>query len=145
MLFLTPWFWMFAAVAVPLYWLCPRRLKLYWLLAASAVFQYYFAGPAGMAPIIALATITYVAGRVLAAPSKRWLFAPAWMAVVGALVFYKYQGFLIGNGAVLLSTVHLQVPAWMASWQQPAIPLGISFFTFEFVHYLYEVHVHGRA
>ena len=144
MLFLAPWFWVFAAVAVPVFWLCPRPLKVYWLLAASAVFQYHFAGSAGMVPIIALATITFLVARAVGDGSRGWLFTPAWMVVVGALVFFKYQGFLIGNAAVMLSALHVQVPPWMAAWKTPAIPLGISFFTFEFVHYLYEVRVNGR-
>ena len=39
MLFLEPWFWIFAGIALPAYWVCPQRLKVYWLLAASAVFH----------------------------------------------------------------------------------------------------------
>jgi alginate O-acetyltransferase complex protein AlgI len=145
MLFLAPWFWIFAAVAVPVYWLVPRGLKVYWLLAASAVFHYHFAGPAGMAPIIALGTMTFLVALALGGAARGWLFPPAWMTVVGALAFYKYQGFLIGNGSALLAAVRVPPPGWLTDWRTPAIPLGISFFAFEFVHYLYEIRVKGRA
>jgi hypothetical protein len=36
MLFLETWFWIFAGIALPAYWVCPQRLKVYWLLAATA-------------------------------------------------------------------------------------------------------------
>ena len=145
MLFLAIWFWVFAAVAVPVYWLCPQRFKLYWLLAASAVFHYHFAGPAGMAPIIVLATVTYFVAQAVSGESGRWLFHAMWMVLVAALAFYKYQGFVLGNGVAALSAVHVSLPPWLTNWRQPAAPLGISFFTFEFVHYLYEVRVKKRA
>src|SRR4051812_49230701 len=120
MLFLENWFWRFAAVAVPLYWLCPRPLKLYWLLLASAVFQYHFAGPAGMAPILVLALLTYVAALV-PWPSRRPSLATVVVLVlVGALAFYKYSEFILrtANGLAVVP-----MPAWATAWKSPAIPL----------------------
>ena len=136
MLFLEIWFWVFAALAVPVYWLCPRVLKLPWLLAASAVFQYHFAGSAGMTPILVLGALTWAAPLV---PWRRRGPSPIGataVVVVGALVFYKYAEFF-------LRTAHDAglAPATALAWKAPAMPLGISFFTFEFLHYLYEVHL----
>jgi len=144
MLFLEPWFWSFAAVAVPVYWLCPRRLKLYWLLGASAVFHYHFAGPAGMTPIICLAIVTFFVALAVSAGRAVWLFAAMCSTLVGALAFYKYGTFVAQNVTTALAAVRVSPPAWLVSWRQPAAPLGISFFTFEFVHYLYEVRVKRR-
>jgi alginate O-acetyltransferase complex protein AlgI len=144
MLFLELWFWIFAAAAIPLYWLCPRRLKLYWVLAASAVFHYHFAGPAGMTPVIGLGILTFFAAIATTDGRRRWLFHGMWMALVGALVFYKYGEFLLGALAGGLAAAHLSLPPALTMWRHPAIPLGISFFTFEFVHYLYEVRVKGH-
>jgi alginate O-acetyltransferase complex protein AlgI len=144
MLFLEAWFWIFVAVVIPLTWLCPRPLKLYALLAGSALFQYHFAGPGGMAPIVALGVLTYVAGlgpRRVCGPS---LATVVGFALVGALAFYKYSGFLLRGGSSLIERVAGAPPPWMPAWRSPAIPLGISFFTFEFLHYLYEVRVRGR-
>jgi alginate O-acetyltransferase complex protein AlgI len=144
MLFLELWFWIFAAAAIPVYWICPRPLKLYWLLAASAVFHYHFAGPAGMTPIIILAILTFFAGRNVHMPSGGTIFRAMLVLIVGALVFYKYSAFFLRSFAVVLGKASLGAPGWFITWKNPAIPLGISFFTFEFVHYLYEVRVHGR-
>lgn len=146
MLFLESWFWVFAAVAIPAYWLCPQRLKLYWLLIASVVFHYHFAGPAGMAPIIVLAVLTYIMALLLSGGRvQRRGFQAICLLVAGALVFYKYSGFAVANAARALRASTGQVPAWMLDWHAPAAPLAISFFTFEFIHYLYEVRVKGRA
>jgi alginate O-acetyltransferase complex protein AlgI len=114
------------------------------LLAASAVFHYHFAGAAGMAPIIALGIFTFFAAHAVSEGRRRWLFHGTWLLLVGMLVFYKYGSFFAGNGATLIAMAKLEPPDWLATWQQPAAPLGISFFTFEFVHYLYEVRVRGR-
>jgi alginate O-acetyltransferase complex protein AlgI len=145
MLFLERWFWLFAALAIPVTWVCPRPLKVPWLLAASLMFQYHFAGPAGMTPIVGLAVLTYVVGLRTPARRGRLLFFVACATLVGALAFYKYSAFLLHLGAQVVAAAALPVPAWTATWRSPAIPLGISFFTFEFVHYLYEVHVTGRS
>jgi alginate O-acetyltransferase complex protein AlgI len=144
MLFLESWFWVFAAIAVPTYWVCPRPLKLYWLLLACVVFHYHFAGPAGMTPIICLAILTYFAGRSIGEQRGRTLFTLTIVVVVGALVFYKYSQFFLQSALALLGANAARLPAALTTWRSPAIPLGISFFTFEFVHYLYEVRVHGR-
>ena len=140
MLFLSDWFWGFSAVVVPLYLLLPRSLKLYWLLAASVIFQLHFAGGAGTLPIMLLGAVAYAAALL---PSRRGLTAAAMVVLVGGLVFYKYAGFVLDSLDAVLGAAGAAAPGWRASWQSPAIPLGISFFTFEFVHYVYEVRVHG--
>lgn len=145
MIFLDPWFWWFAAVALPGYWILPSRAKSAWLLAASLVFHWYFAGPAGMAPIVLLGVLTYGAGLTVAAPGRRGRFLATCAVLVGALAFYKYGEFALANGAELLRWTGAEVAAaGLEAWRAPAAPLAISFFTFEFVHYLYEVRVGGR-
>jgi alginate O-acetyltransferase complex protein AlgI len=99
MLFLDPWFWRFAAIAILGYWVLPRPAKLAWLIATSATFHYHFAGPAGMAPIIALGVFTYFAGLRLARDPERRLFWIAMGMLGGALGFYKYSAFLLGDAA----------------------------------------------
>lgn len=144
MLFLSDWFWAFSALVVPLYVLVPRSLKLLWVLAASLVFQYHFAGPAGMWPIVVLGVLTY--GVALVPPGRgRHLTAVSMVVLVGALVFYKYGEFFLHSVRVPLHGLGLAPADWLSGWASPAVPLGISFFTFEFVHYLYEVRVRGHA
>jgi alginate O-acetyltransferase complex protein AlgI len=131
---------LFTAAAVPVYWLCPSRVKVYWLLAASAVFQWHFAGPAGMAPILALGALTYVAALATRWPGRPSLTTITVIVLVATLAFYKYAEFLIQSARSVAGAL----PTSLLAWRSPAIPLGISFFTFEFLHYLYEVRIRGR-
>jgi alginate O-acetyltransferase complex protein AlgI len=142
MIFTTYWFVLFAGIVVPVYWLLPRpEFRLWFLGAACLVFHAHFAGPAGMAPIIVLMILTYGAGLT----RQRW----ACLAVMGlcvlTLAFYKYALFLIGAAvepwnAALAARLVTDTRAIMPG----APPLGLSFFAFEFVHYLYEVKQGGE-
>jgi alginate O-acetyltransferase complex protein AlgI len=138
MIFFSYYFALFAVTFFALYWALPwRRVRRWLLLAACVTFHAYFAGPAGVLPIIFLASGTYLAGR-----SRDRRACIGWIAVcVSALCFYKYANFLSA------SLIGLIVPdlgtqmAGLAKGVLPAAPpLAISFFTFEFVHYLIEVY-----
>src|SRR5436305_594776 len=137
MLFLTYWFVLFACVVYPVYWLVPvRAVRLAVLLTSCAVFHTHFAGPAGVLPIVVLAVLTYAAGLT----RSRGLCAVVIAACVLALVFYKYTTFL------LVEVVGSVQPHWhdyLAGYAHgllpTAPPLAISFFVFEFVHYLVDV------
>ena len=131
MIFTTYWFVFFAAIFFPVYW-CSRKswLRSWWLLAGCATFHGYFAGPAGVVPIIVLGSVTYFAAR----SQRRGLCLGAIVLCVSALVFYKYTFFLCSSllGSVwpaLRAAAVVQAGQWLPS----APPLGISFFVFEFV------------
>jgi alginate O-acetyltransferase complex protein AlgI len=137
-LFLTYWFVFFIAAVYPLYWFVPVRwVRLGVLLAACVVFHTHFAGPAGVVPIIVLGVVTYLVGLT----RVRWLCAGAITLNAGSLIYYKYTRFLCAELLVRI------VPQWHAlsatpgpRWLHPIAPLAISFFAFEFVHYLVEVY-----
>jgi alginate O-acetyltransferase complex protein AlgI len=136
-IFATYWFFAFALLVVPVYWLLwtplPRKV---WLALACVVFHYHFAGPAGVLPVICLGIATF-----LAAYSRKRAYCFLAIALnVGALSFYKYTNLLTLHALGLLN------PAWgEKAWAgartllPAAAPLAISFFAFEFVHYLYDV------
>ena len=137
MIFTSYWFLVFSLVVLPVYWVArPAWLRLGLLLVACSVFQAKFAGAAGMVPILVLCVTTYLAGL----SRRRWLIDLGMALPVLALLFYKYTHFL---SLRVLAPLH---PAWGEQLQAflhshvPATPpLGISFFAFEFVHYLYDV------
>lgn len=137
MIFTTYWFLFFAAGTLGVYWLLPWPAARLWFLAAVCVlFHGHFAGPAGVAPIAVLMVLTYFAGR-----SRRpWACIAVMILCVLALCFYKYALFLIGAlvepfDASWAATLSRGVESSMPG----APPLAVSFFTFEFVHYLYDV------
>src|SRR5882724_8263925 len=138
MIFNTYWFVLFAAAFFPIYWLLRWPLaRATWLLGACTLFHFHFAGPAGVLPIVVLGLVTYACTL----SRRRWLCGLAIALCAAALIFYKYTYFLCGDllgwwnadwGRAGAHTAHRWLPA--------APPLAISFFTFEFVHYLVEVY-----
>ena len=137
MIFLTYWFYVFAVIALTAYWLIPNKsIRLAWLLVTCAVFHTHFAGPAGVLPIVVLAVITYLIGLT----RQRWLCIAGIALCVASLLFYKYSGFLCTNVIGLVSdNAGATSLAFARRWQPTAPPLAISFFAFEFIHYLYDI------
>ena len=143
MIFTTYWFAVFAVLVFALYWCVPvPRVRLVLLTVACVVFHTHFAGPAGVVPIVLLGALTYAAGR----SERRDACLAAIVCCVLALVFYKYTHFLC---AQLLGRLHPGLGARALAAAQavsPGVPpLAISFFTFEFVHYLYDVRKGARG
>lgn len=142
MIFTTYWFLIFAFLTVTAFWVIPWAGTRLWVLAgACAIFHTHFAGPAGVIPIVVLMVITYAAGLTR---QRGWCLA-AMIACVLMLCFYKYALFLIGAAvqpwnAALATKLSTQTQALLPG----APPLGISFFVFEFVHYLFEVRRGGE-
>jgi alginate O-acetyltransferase complex protein AlgI len=142
MIFTTYWFLVFVVVAVGGFHAVPGpRWRLLWLAAACATFHIHFAGPAGVLPIIVLMIITFLAGRT----GDRKVCAWAMAVCVSALCFYKYALFLIAELVGPLSPgLSAGLDHAARALMPGAPPLGISFFTFEFVHYLFEVRRGGE-
>ena len=142
MIFTTYWYLLFALVAVPLFWAARWPwLRLGFLAVACAVFHYHFAGPAGVKPIIVLMIVTYFA----ALSRRQWACVAAMVVCVAALGFYKYALFILGE---IVAPFSHPLAAWLLVGTKHVMPgappLGISFFTFEFVHYLFEVRRGGE-
>jgi alginate O-acetyltransferase complex protein AlgI len=133
-IFATYWFLAFAAVFFPLFWLLRNaKARFGLLIGASAVFHTHYAGPAGVIPIIALGVAVYFLGL----SSKKIANTIGIIACVAVLLTYKYSVFLITS---FVSNIHAGLGAFLAEAAQktlPAVPpLAVSFFVFEFVHYL---------
>ena len=134
MIFATYWFLAFAILFFPIFWLCRRpTLRLGSILVVSAIFHTHYAGPAGVMPIVAMGVIVYIIGL----SDNRAANAVGIILCVLMLVGYKYLVFLSEN---LLGMFHpelgTKVSAAMRNSLPETPPLAISFFTFEFVHYL---------
>ena len=136
MIFLSFWFVVFALVFFPLYYLVRRpALRLIVLAIGCVIFHGNFAGPAGVIPIVILAVLTYAC----ALTRHKHLLTLAMVICAAALVFYKYTLFI----AESIASVVPVAGAFVTAQTQPLLPsvppLAISFFVFEFVHYLFEV------
>jgi alginate O-acetyltransferase complex protein AlgI len=135
MIFLSYDFAIFALVFFCAYGLA-RNLAIRPLLiiAGGITFQAFYGGIASLIPVLLLTAASFYAGR----SGNRILVTATIVLCVATLLFYKYTLFLAGNLIAPIAPGFAIEP--MARTIVPAvIPLGISFFTFEFVHYLIEV------
>jgi alginate O-acetyltransferase complex protein AlgI len=137
MLFLTYWFVLFAAAFFILYWCIPNTaVRVGLVLVSCVVFHTHFAGPAGVAPVLVLGVVTYFAAR---SQNKKACLVGILLCVL-ALIFYKYSNFIITDMVAPVAPGLAKVLEGWAKHVLPAAPpLAISFFVFEFVHYLYDV------
>jgi alginate O-acetyltransferase complex protein AlgI len=130
----------FLPVAWVVFWTLPVQRRLDWMLIASYVFYASWSVPYA-AMIFVLVVINYVFGLALgrASMSRRRGLLTAFIAFdLAVLGIFKYFDFFVGSVAgaangllgIKLDPVVLGL----------VLPLGISFFTFEFIHYLVDIY-----
>src|SRR5579871_3945829 len=137
MLFNTVQFFIFLAVVLALFYLSPRGLRKYILLAAS----YFFYGSWNykfIALLLTLTVIDYTAGlwleKIPPGPRRKAVLILSLCANLGFLGFFKYYNFLAGNVALLAGK-----PA-NSFFLDVVLPLGISFHTFQSMSYVVDVY-----
>ena len=138
MLFNSLTYALFLPIVVALYWASPIKLRVPILLIASYVF-YMSWRPVFILLILGLTVVNYFFGFFIHRSEKNkkpWLFAAVATNLI-TLSFFKYAYFL---NDVLVSALK---PLGMAPPAMPfdiILPLGISFFVFEFIHYVVDVY-----
>ena len=113
----------------------PGRWRNAVLLVASLVF-FAWGEPQFLLPLVAGCLFDYVIARRMCRDGGGALCAVGVAANVLALGYYKYAGFAVGGVNTLLAAAGLDfaLPA-----VRIALPLGISFFTFQKISYLVDV------
>ena len=120
-----------------LYYILPIKLRNYWLLAAS-LFFYAWGEPSFVLLLIVSIALNYIlALRIEEFPKgttgRRFVFIVGIILNVGSLVVFKYLNFI-------METVKQAFPTAGVSFQKIALPLGISFFTFQSISYIIDVY-----
>ncbi len=138
MLFTTFQYAIFLPAIVLLYWVLPRSLRLPMLLIASYGFYMSWI-PAFILLILPLTFFNWVYGRFLngCTTHRKLVFGLGIAANLLVLGVFKYADFAVRSLAELVHVTTHQSPDWAVN---VILPLGISFFTFEFIHYLFEIH-----
>ena len=108
-----------------------RKVKNGLLLAASLLF-YAYGEPVYVLLMLESALINYIFACLLSVHRKKWILSLAVIVNLGLLGVFKYTGFLLTNLNALLG-LSLTVP-------QIALPIGISFFTFQALSYVIDVY-----
>jgi alginate O-acetyltransferase complex protein AlgI len=133
-------FLIFLAIAVGLYWLLPRRPRLWMLFLASLTF-YGFWRVEFLPVMLASTLVDYAAARAIHASDdprrRRVLLGLSLVVNLGLLFYFKYLIFFASNGAGLLRSIGFDVgdPHWNI-----ILPLGISFYTFQTISYTVDVY-----
>jgi len=137
MIFTTWLYGLFLVVAVAVHWALPRAARPWWLIGAGIVFYANYYRP--HLPLILVVTVlVYGTARLAVVREIRYraaLLATAIAATLGVLAYYKYTGFAFDT----LTAAGVSVPGAWRPLVAEHVPLAISFFTFEYVHYLIEV------
>ena len=154
-------FWLLFPLIFVFYWAIPARLNTWrkaWLLVVSYLL-YMNWKPSFALVLLGVTLVTYWGGQVLGLEFKGESVEPvqkvqefkrlrrkrlAWcFAILGLLplLVFKYYNFLNDSISAGLASVGLQFALPGLNW---AIPVGISFFTFQAVGYMLDVY-HGRV
>jgi alginate O-acetyltransferase complex protein AlgI len=138
MIFNTWAYGLFLLIAFVFYWGVPVRARRLVLIGLGLFFYAYYYPP-HLPLVLATIPVVWVIGRLIApgqrGARRRWLVVGI-AGCLGGLAYYKYQG--LGVDAVRTVFRAIDVPFDV----RPATvrpPLGISFFVFEYIHYLIEV------
>ena len=131
------------AVFLPLTWLLfrltPTRWRVDLLLVASYVFYASWSPPYALL-MFGLAVANYLFGFAVGRATRHRLLI-LWACItadLGVLALFKYWNFIADNTSLAVrSTTGLE---WAPPFLELVLPLGISFFTFEFIHYLVDIY-----
>jgi len=142
MLFQTLPFFIFFAVAYPIYLLVKgTRLRLPWMLVISYAF-YAWLGWAYLIPLAYVTIVDYLVTRQMVKSHR----PRAWLALsiandLGVLVFFKYAGFIADNINLLLRSLGV---SYVIPPVDFLLPAGLSFYLLQSIGYTIDVY-RGQA
>lgn len=93
--------------------------------------------------MLASIAFNYVCGLFVVAPGGEGRKGVLWTAVVGnlgLLVVFKYANFIVDSIKDAWPAIGLSAPKWTGSFPHIALPIGISFFTFQALSYVIDVY-----
>ena len=124
----------FLPTVIGIYYILPMKAKNIWLLLSS-LFFYFYGEPKYLILMISVITFSYIFGLLTdrAEGKKRLVITILSVAVnLSALIFFKYTDFFISTvNSVFKSDIGLL---------KLALPIGISFYTFQAISYNIDVY-----
>ncbi len=148
MIFSSIQYFLFLPFVLLLYWRLQDKPRLILLVLASYFF-YMCCLPVYGLLLFALSSVSWLIGMAIGKSGNRAnakaLLTGGIVLNLACLVYYKYTNFILVNFfsslAFLGNYFHIQSLANLNSpVMQIVLPLGISFFVFEFIHYLVDVY-----
>ena len=130
-----PFLYYFLPAALILYYLAPKKARNAVLLLVSLVF-YGWGEPKYLPVMLGSTALGYLFGLALGAAKKplarKALLTASILSCLGVLVYFKYTDFFLANLNALFGT----------DWKLlgPALPVGVSFYTFQILSYTVDVY-----
>jgi alginate O-acetyltransferase complex protein AlgI len=128
----------FFPVFLIVYYLLPRVAKNPFALLAS-VFFYAWGAPSFIFIVLGSIILDFYLVQFMNTAQgrkKMWLLAASLVLNIGLLLYFKYANFFVHN----LSKVLVQLGMDSVHWVNVALPIGISFFTFQKITYTVDVY-----
>ena len=121
------------------YFVTPQKFRNYTLLLFSLVF-YAYGAPDFVFLLVGECIVNYYLVRGMAktekTSTKRLLCGLSVVMALGLLLYFKYANFFMENLNAILGWAHHEPIGWM----KVALPIGISFFTFQSITYTIDVY-----
>lgn len=137
MLFNSLQYLVFLPTVFFLYWFLPHKFRVPLLLVASYVFYMSWKPVYGLLILGLTLANFFLVPLIPQAKNKKLMVSIVAAVNLVTLGVFKYAGFVLGSVKDGLSLASI-------SWREPhlhiILPLGISFFVFEFIHYAMDVY-----
>lgn len=136
-------FWLIFPFIFGFYWLIPSKQKELkkWFLIIVSYLLYMNWKPAFALALMFVTAITYYGSHLISNANEqkknKQICTLTILLGVSLLVIFKYYNFINDNINTLLSLLHIQVELPGLNY---AIPVGISFFTFQAISYFLDVY-----
>ncbi len=129
----------FLPIFLIVYFITPKKFRNYSLLLFSLIF-YAYGAPDFIFLLVGECVVNYFIVRGISKAkktnAKKWLCALSVLMALGLLLYFKYANFFVENLNAILGWLHHEPIGWM----KVALPIGISFFTFQSITYTLDVY-----
>lgn len=129
----------FLPIFLLVYHIVPKSWKNYVILISSILF-YTWGAPQFVFLLLSATIITFYLVKLLSSSkvkkTRRTLLFFSVSINLGLLVYFKYSNFFVDNLNVLISSLGFKPIAWL----DVALPIGISFYTFQTITYALDVY-----
>lgn len=122
-----------------LYHIVPKNLKNYVILITSILF-YAWGAPAFLFLMLGTIIVNFFCVKIMhksdSTKKKKSLLTFSIIMNLGMLIYFKYANFMIENTNFILDFLEIEPISWM----KVALPIGISFYTFQTLTYSIDVY-----
>jgi alginate O-acetyltransferase complex protein AlgI len=129
-IFNEPIYFAFLVLAAVAFRFLPAKIRPWWIFVTGLLFYAYYSSVFLVALIAEMIAVYWLGKR---SRERTWQFALGLALTIGVLAVFKYLGML---GATARGLAAALGSGRLPTFPQLFLPLAISFFTFEFVHYL---------